>query len=363
MYYKRQNPHGGDRFHKKIKTDFSISVNPLGPPRSVRKAAAVALREADRYPDPYCRELVAALSLRHGVPEERILCGNGASELIYAYCEAAAPRRAVQVVPAFSEYRTALEMAGCAVDSYRLNAENDFLLDDKFVRYLAKSEADAVFLCTPGNPTGRLIPEAVLKMIFDLCRQRRIRLFLDECFIELCGHAESLKNRLEEYKGLFILRAFTKSFAIPGLRLGYCLCAEEALLQKMADLCPPWNISGVALAAGKKAAGETDYLKKSRAYIERERAYLAAGLAQYAKKVCPSEANYILFESEPGLDEKLARRGVAIRSAANFEGLETGWYRVAVRTHNENGKLLREIGKIAWSGTKRQPSTQTRRLR
>jgi len=91
MYYDKRNPHGGDIYENGALLDFSVNTNPLGTPAGVIGAAAKALQNADRYPDPYCRQLVSAISEAEGVPEDTILCGNGASELIYAFCAAAKP--------------------------------------------------------------------------------------------------------------------------------------------------------------------------------------------------------------------------------------------------------------------------------
>lgn len=358
MYYQtRKNPHGGDVYKQKIMLDFSINLNPLGMPRSAAEAARKAVGEADRYPDPYCRALVSAIAAAEGVPEGYVLCGNGASELIYAYCAAVRPARAVELAPAFSEYSAALELAGCRVTRYALREKADFALDAGFPEYLRAAAPEAVFLCNPNNPTGRLIPPAVMERVLEVCRKERIRLFVDECFLALSEGGESLKSRLAANPGLFLLNAFTKTYAMAGLRLGYGLSADAALLRRMSALTPPWNVSGPAQAAGAAALRETEFLRESRENIRTERNWLKAALEILGFRVCPSEANFLLFQGPAGLNAALAEQGIALRDCGNFPGLGPGWYRAAVRRRGDNERLadaLREITAQRQSAALRQ---------
>lgn len=138
MLYQTKNPHGGDREGRTIKLDFSVNTNPLGPPEAVRRAVVESAGALDQYPDPQCRGLVRALAEHEGVPEDCILCGSGAAELIYSYCAAVRPRRALELAPTFSEYASALEAAGCRVERWNLRAENGFALGVDFLEALAE---------------------------------------------------------------------------------------------------------------------------------------------------------------------------------------------------------------------------------
>lgn len=241
MLYQTKNPHGGDREGRTIKLDFSVNTNPLGPPEAVRRAVVESAGALDQYPDPRCRALVRALAEHEGVPEDCILCGSGAAELIYSYCAAVRPRRALELAPTFSEYASALEAAGCRVERWNLRSENGFALGADFLEALAAGDWDAVFLCTPNNPTGQLIAPDLLEDICRVCKDRGIRLFLDECFLDLSG-GPSMKAALADFPGLFLLRAFTKTYAMAALRLGYCLSADRALLAAMSRTAQPWNV-------------------------------------------------------------------------------------------------------------------------
>ncbi len=340
MYYQTANPHGGDVYAgDQVVTDFSACCNPLGTPPGVLTAARVALAHADRYPDPFCRALVRAVAACEGVPEDFVLCGNGSSELIYAFCAAVRPKRAVELAPTFSEYSAALAGQGCPVTRYALHPETDFALDEGILTFLEDERPEVVFLCTPNNPTGRLIPPKLLERIVRFCEEKCIRLFLDVCFLDL-SDGESVTALLDDAPGLFLLNAFTKTWGMAGLRLGWCLSGDAALLRRMSELSPPWNVSGPAQAAGIAALSEQAYLRKAKALIKTEKAFLTAELRRLGLRVCPSEANFLLFRGPAGLREALLARGVLIRDCANFPGLCPGWYRIAVRLREENERLL-----------------------
>jgi len=340
MYYQKENPHGGDIYGEPVLLDYSANTNPLGVPPAVIAAATEALSQADRYPDPYCRTLVKAIAANEGVPGEYILCGNGASELIYAFCAAAQVKIAASPAPTFSEYASALKLYGGETQLYPLRREDDFLPDGGFLQWLQDLSPDAVFLCNPNNPTGRLFPDAFITELVALCKLMKARLFVDECFLDLTDKGKSMKDSLAGWSGLFILRAFTKSYGMAGLRLGYCLSSDTALLRRMSELTPPWDISSPAQAAGTAALGEKDFIRRARDLIGRERPRLKSSLESIGLYVCPSDANYLLFQGPKGLAERLQLRGIAVRNCANYPGLGTGWYRIAVRMAEENDRLL-----------------------
>lgn len=346
MYYGTKNPHGGDIYESNIRLDFSANVNPFGMPASVKEAAAAALQEADRYPDPYCRELVRAIAEAEELPAEDVFVGNGASELILAYCLAQKFRRAAVAVPSFIDYTEALEKAGTEVVFYFMKKENGFVPDDGILRFLEQEKPDALFLCSPNNPTGRSVPEALLEKILARTKEENISLFMDECFYELSDGRRTIKKELADSKNLFILRAFTKCYGMAGLRLGYSLCADHELLKNMSVYTPPWSVSGPAQKAGVAALKETDYLERTVREIRTEREWLSGRLAELGLTVYPSEVNYLFFEGQTDLPQLLRNEGVLIRDCSNYEGLGPGYYRIAVRTHKENEEFIRTLGQV-----------------
>lgn len=346
MLYHTINPHGGDVYDGEIRLDFSANTNPYGTPQAVRDAISAVLTQVHQYPDPYCRKLVETISDFEAVPKDWILCGNGAAELIYAYCEALRPRRAMELAPTFSEYSLALERVGCAVERYPLEKENQFSLTEAFLPVLERSCPDVLFLCNPNNPTGQVIVAPLLERILNICDRQGTRLFVDECFLDLSDDSIGLKSHLAEHSMLFVLKAFTKSYGMAGLRLGYCLCADQELLEKMSHTVQPWNVSTLAQAAGVAALGQSEFLRETRALIPVERQWLQNQLEALGFWVCPSRANYLLFQGRPDLCQRLRERGIAIRSCSNYHGLGPGWYRIAVRLPEENERLIQAMKEV-----------------
>lgn len=346
MLYQTKNPHGGDIYGEDVLLDFSANANPLGTPPGIQEAVCAALPEMHRYPDPYCRKLIQAISEYEQVPTEYILCGNGAAELIYAYCEANHPSSAIELAPTFLEYALGLQRMGCQVVRYPLEQKEGFALSNDFLSFLTEVMPNAVFLCNPNNPTGNVIPLSLLKEILITCTNYGIRLFIDECFLELADNGKSMKSFLAEYPNLFILKAFTKSYGMAGIRLGYCLTSDTSLLERMSAGIQPWNVSSLAQVAGVAATQEQAYLKKTKELIVTERQWLQAQLEGLGFWVCRSNANYLLFKAPPDLHSKLKEKKIAIRNCDNYYGLGPGWYRIAVRLHKENEALIQAIKEV-----------------
>ena len=202
--------------------DFSANVSPLGLPAGVAAAITAALPMADRYPDPLCRELRAALAAAEGVPADWILCGNGAADLIFRLVLALRPRRALLPAPTFAEYAAALDTVNCEVTRFFLNEANDFAVTDAFVDAV-DSDTDIVFLCQPNNPTGQVTPPELVQKLLRRCAACGAVLVVDECFLDFLPDRNDLttKRFLHDAPQLIILKAFTKLYAMAGVRLGY----------------------------------------------------------------------------------------------------------------------------------------------
>ena len=327
--------------------DFSANVSPLGLPAGVAAAITNALPTADRYPDPLCRELRAALAGAEGVPADWILCGNGAADLIFRLALAVRPRRALLPAPTFAEYEAALQTVGCAVQRVFLREENEFAVTEEFIDAVTP-ETDIVFLCQPNNPTGQVTPPALVERLVRRCAECGAVLVVDECFLDFLPDRDAwtAKQLLRDAPQLVILKAFTKLYAMAGVRLGYALCGDAALLEKMRGAGQPWAVSSLAQAAGLAALQETAYAGAVRALIAEQRPRMAAGLRALGLRVMDGQANYLLFRATPDFGEKLRRRGAVVRSCANYPGLDAAWYRTAVRTAEENTRLLQIMGEI-----------------
>ena len=328
--------------------DFSANLNPLGMPAPVAEAARQAADQSARYPDPLCRDLRRAIAAHDGVGEEQVVCGNGAADLIFRLAFALKPRKALVTAPTFSEYEEALTCMGCEMVRYTLDQSKNFDLDAGFVDAIGP-DTDLVFLCTPNNPTGRLIDGDLLEGVLDRCGAVGAVLAVDECFLPLATGGPGLAPRLKDHPNLVLLRAFTKSYAMAGLRLGYCLTANQGLREQLGKFAQPWSVSTPAQAAGVAALTSCPHwAAEGRALVESTRTGLAAGLEAAGCTVIPGQANYLLFRL-PGvanLKEKLLERGVLIRSCANYHGLGPDWYRVCVRSEAENRRLLAALSEV-----------------
>ena len=320
--------------------DFSANVSPLGLPEGGARAITAALPTADRYPDPLCRELRAKLALHEGVPAEQILCGNGAADLIFRLVWAEKPRRALVTAPTFAEYAAARDTAGCEVKRFFLGEAEDFAVTDALVDAVDES-TDMVFLCQPNNPTGQLASPGLVEKLLRRCEACGAILAVDECFLDFLPDADRWTAKpLLESGSLVIFKAFTKLYGMAGVRLGYCLCGDEALLEKMQAAGQPWAVSSLAQAAGIAALKESAYVDEVRALIARQRPVLTAGLRALGLRVIDGRANYLLFRAPADLNERLRPLGTQVRSCANYPGLGPEWYRTAVRTAPENARLL-----------------------
>ncbi len=338
--------HGGDIYSKSYRLDFSANINPLGMPNSVKQAAIKGIENSMHYPDVQCRKLRNSISKREQVSTEWIICGNGAAELLFSLAAAKNPQKALLVSPGFAEYEQALKTVSCDIQYYGVKKECGFLLSDDYLNVL-ENDIDIAFLCNPNNPTGILIPPELLEQIVETCKKKQIFLVMDECFLEfLSEEAQNpLKKHLPEMRNLFVLKAFTKMYGIPGLRLGYGLCSDIDLLKRMRQMTQPWNVSVPAQLAGIAACEEEDFAAKTRAYIEIERKYLLEELSKLNFTVYDSQTNYLFFEAPENLYNICEREGVLIRDCSNYCGLTTGYYRIAVRTHIENKELIEVLKK------------------
>lgn len=324
--------------------DFSANINPLGMPAAVRNAARQAVEDCAAYPDPACHELTQALAVAEGVQPPRLICGNGAADLIFRVVWAKAPKRAVLVAPGFAEYEAALGAAGCAIEYELLLEQEGFALTPRFLERLTPG-VDMAFLCLPNNPTGTVVDEALLHKIIRRCGQAGILLVLDCCFLAFLDAPPAIPKPLPPH--VLLLNAFTKLYAMAGLRLGYGICTDPGLLAAMHRCTQAWSVSLPAQAAGVAALREKDYLEQTRALIGSQRAFLTEGLRQRGMQVYGSQANFIFFRSMmPDLAPRLAQQGILIRGCGNYHGLDQNYYRVAVRTGEENRLLLAAIDQI-----------------
>jgi threonine-phosphate decarboxylase len=342
-------PHGGD-VYQLARTlglkltdllDFSANINPLGFPPGLHAAVQEAMGEIVHYPDLRCLKLREALAAYHRLIPEQILVGNGSTELIYLAVRALRPARGLIVTPAFSEYEHAFKVARAPVVFFPTDAAHHFTLHE-----IPEPQAgDLVFLAHPASPSGAPLPPELFLAVAARVEAAEAYLLLDEAFVDFVEEA-SLKIHLGRFPRLMILRSFTKFFGIPGMRLGFLLGAPD-LLARLAAAQEPWSVSTMAQCMGRACLADLEYMRQTRTLIKREREFLQGRLAELPGLTCfPSAVNYLLVKlTRPGaraahLQRQMLAHRIVIRDASNFRGLDERFFRIAVRSREENERLL-----------------------
>ena len=210
-------------------------------------------------------------------------------------------------------------------------------------------EIDMIFLCNPNNPTGQTIDRDLLIKILDCCKKQNIVVILDECFLEFLDEPNryEMSNLRGEYPNLLIIKAFTKIFSMPGLRLGYAISSNPDILEEMSWKLQQWNVSVPAQMAGVAALeNPKEYIRQTREYVSGQREYMRNIMKMMGYVVFASKANYLFFKGRPGLEKEALEAGFLIRDCQNYEGLSEGFYRIAVRTKEENERLITWLGRL-----------------
>ncbi len=363
FYHKERTAHmlhGGEIYNSiEVRYDFSVNINPLGIPENVLRSLGENLSLLTQYPDQEYRKLRFALEKRTGIPARQVLCGNGASELIEATVRGLHADRILLTAPSFSGYRHAAQSHGCEILYHELRREENFALTDRYLEDLAQ-KPDLAILCSPSNPIGDRIDPDLLCRIAETCDQQGTWLMVDECFLGFLPDEDRRTMRrflvpsiaFRQFRRLLVLDAFTKRFAMPGIRLGYLMAANPETLEMIHAQQPEWSVSLPAQIAGL-AALETgrEYMETARTLVASERAKMAAALERFGCRVFPGEANYIFFSCQKELYEPLLQRGILIRRCDNYPGLQKGDYRAAVLSPEENQVLLGALAELLIVGS------------
>ena len=350
--------------------DFSASINPLGVPRSVSLAIGKKIRELVHYPDPDTRRLTELLGKQLGVDPDRIVCGNGSTELIYLVVRAMKPQRALIPAPTFAEYEKAVLQSRIGgngksvgtIASFTLPAERNFDLDtDEFIKAMERefpklhsprggrretAHGDMAFLCNPNNPTGRLMKKREVLKIAEAAAALGCHLVVDEAFIDFMPE-ESVIKEVGRNPYLTVLRSMTKFYALSGLRLGYGIFPPP-VLEALREYKEPWTVNTLAQSAGIAALKDKVYRERTFRVIAREKSFLERGLQSLGIAFVPSRANYYLFTSDRAAEivRSLRTRGILVRDCSSFSGLDSSYIRIAVKSRRDNTLLLEELSKL-----------------
>ena len=326
--------------------DFSASINPLGPPPGLLEEFNRYHHRLQHYPDIRNRDLLKSLARFHALSTDQIVVGNGSTELLYWLPKALGIRKAVVVLPTFSEYAKAFELQGVWLGKLFTFPHKEYQPAVEQLDAICNSFGpEAILVTHPGSPAGTLLPHDVRTWLLEKSRDKGIFCIVDEVFTDFCEE-ESFKSSLEENPHLMILRSMTKFYAIPGLRLGYLL-ASESIATGLRSCLPPWSVNTLSQIAGSFCLSQEEYRRKTLDLIHREREKLSKTLgAIQGWTVFPGKANYLLVSLDESLpsarvlqQDILTSHRILIRDCSSFEGMGEHTLRLAIRLPEENERL------------------------
>lgn len=347
------NFHGGDvyKYDKKL-LDFSSNINPLGVPTSFYKALQDNINEFTKYPDIQYVQLRQNIADYLGVQSiEAVVPGNGAVELLYKAIQQSGKNRLISLKPTFSEYaRAALQQH---IEYVPVDAFAEEYTDVDIDKLLAAACQDsAVIICNPNNPTGTLLHKERLLQLAAGLREKGAMLIVDEAFMEFTPEypEHSMLDQIESFENMIIVKAATKFFGMPGIRLGYAISGNKMLLQGIQESMEPWNINTAAVIAGTVIFKDEEYIADSKTWINSERPFLYTALSKIREiKIFQSAANFHLLKvKSDGMDaarlkELMLQENILIRTPDGFEGLDNTYFRLAVKDRPSNIKLMNAL--------------------
>lgn len=357
--------------------DFSANFNPLGNPfehpesgLNFDETLNTGFKKLTEYPDnryPEFRE-AAAKFVGLGVSPKNIIPGNGSTEIIRLVVECVIEKGDIVLLPwpTFGEYELQCRIMGAELQ-YPSQDEVAALPDELL------EKAKILFICNPNNPTGKLRTREEIKALAERCTRHKTLLFVDEAFIELSDPVQSVADLAASNNYVFVMRSLTKDFAIPGIRMGFGIASlEVAEILDTARLS--WNLGTVANSVATSLLNieggiENPYLKKARTMIREEGKIFKAKLDRIRGfQAGEVNVNFILVNiskfmlDSTELTARLAASGVLIRDCSSLHGLGKDYIRLAVRTAEENDRLIAAIGDVITQWGKEQAKQELKNV-
>ncbi|MDW7694371.1 aminotransferase class I/II-fold pyridoxal phosphate-dependent enzyme [Flammeovirgaceae bacterium SG7u.111] len=327
--------HGDDAylFDREIVADFSTNVWHKGTDQRLLNYLLQQQKKIGNYPEPSAESLAKAIASFHQLEETHALPTNGATEAFYLLAHWNRESPATIFYPTFAEYEDACLLHRCQMT----------YLPYRTINELPTLPKGMAFICHPNNPDGRATELSTLKK---LIQQNEQTLFvIDEAYIDFAPSVESTVPYIKELENLVVVKSLTKTFAMPGLRLGYVL-GNEKVIRELTRLKMPWSVNALAVEAGKFIMDNYDALKPDMGNILSEKAALITALAKiHDLEISPSHTHYFLLKhkAQKAADLKLKlvnEHGILIRNASNFRGLSEFHFRLATLSTNKNQLLL-----------------------
>jgi len=336
-------------------TSFGANVNPLGISPMLRSNLAAHIDAITSYPDREYTDLRNAISIYTGAPLETIMVGNGSTELIGLFIQIQEPKKALLVSPTYSEYEREIILSGGTCQYHFLKEEHNFRIDVDALLADLTDEIDLLILCNPNNPTSTAIFHDDMERIIAHCQTSDIFVIIDETYVEFSPKMESITSipLTQRYSNMVILRGISKFFAAPGLRLGYSICNNPKLYERMNQIKNPWTINSLAGVAGEIMFSDHHYIHETKAYIHAEREYIISELdTMNGLKYFDSYGNFILVKI---LKEEISsydvfvhciKKGFMIRDCSDFPGLDDHYIRFCFMSHQKNAELIEALKEI-----------------
>lgn len=327
-----------------IDLDFSQNANPLGVPSGLLSLPErTNLWEASA--DADIGSLLRKISLKENTPEENIVCGTGTSDLINRIISVLRPKKALICAPTFGGYKNSLLINGCSVTELQLSPDNYFAVTSDIAENITE-DTNVLFLCSPNDPAGEVITPYTMSIISEKCRISGTTLVCDESLMGFVERSRrfSLKRHIKE--NMIVLSSYSELYGISGTPVACGFFGDSKTADKVRKLGEFSVFSKAALKAVSAALEDTAFLTKTKNLIGEERLFLSQSLTAMGLMVYPSKANFLLFRCEPAIDVQLAKKGIIIRNCAGYTGLDSTYYRIAVRSHEDNERLVSEISRL-----------------
>jgi len=333
--------------------DFSSNVNPYGPSPRALMALLDKIWMLSAYPDDGAEALREKLAERYGLKPSNFVVGNGSTEIIYVFSMLAVKEGPVGIhIPTFSEYERAVRAHEGTCLFTRPHVHDPPSVEE--LVELMKLGARAIFLCNPNNPNGAVMRAQDVEELLQEADKRGVYVLLDEDFVELAdeGSARSFASEVERFDRLVVLRSFSKSHGLAGLRVGYAI-ASKRVAERLESLRVRWNVGLLAQEAAMAALEDSEHVEAARRLVRREKPKLFEELRRVGwLRPIYGYANFLLLElagkfTSPNLKAELARRGLLVRDCSNFRGLNDKYVRVAVKRPWENERLMRALEELS----------------
>ncbi len=356
---KPNTVHGGDldeisrlyNIPKENLVNLAGNVNPLGMPESVIKVIQENASMGSVYPDISYKNLISAISEYTSVKQENLMVGNGSTELISHVIKGVAPKKALVVSPAYSEYVKELNNLNCEIELFPLLEEDGFFVNLEKLKLALKDDVSMLIFCNPNNPTGTYLTIKEVSNLLDHCKEKNIYVMIDETYVEFSSLDKEVSSMplVSSYTNLFVIRGTSKFFACPGIRLGYMATSNKEIKEKILIEKDPWSVNIYAAIAGEVMFLDKAFVLETRKLINEEKSRLESELKKIKGiKLFESQANFFLLKLNESITSEevfkyMLKHNLLIRDCGNFPFLNNSYIRFCIQKKEINTSFLTHL--------------------